>query len=126
MVQYAVWLVGIYGVLLNAEFAINAKNDDGNVVREVLQENVQESYITLEYTDWDLTKITQLIDFKSGFSIYKVVLFGELDLGQPSVDTLCFVNHVAPTEFIEPESVSKLRQVGKFISANNEPIRCYL
>lgn len=96
---------------VTSEFVINAKNDDGNVVKEVIQEHMEGSYITLEYTDWDLTKITHLIDSKSGFSIYRVILYGELDIDQPLIETLCFVNHVAPTEFIEPDSVSKLRQV---------------
>lgn len=109
--QAVCFSLGLGAVLVNCEFIINAKNDDGNVVREVIQEHVEESFITLEYTEWDLTKITQLIDFKSGFSVYRVILYGELDLGQPAITTLCFVNHVASTDFIEPDSVSKLRQV---------------
>lgn len=94
-----------------AEFLVNAKTKAGNVVKQSITENIADNHILLEYTDWDLTKITQLVDFKSGFNIFRVVLYGEVDLGQPTVQILCFANNLISTDFIEPDLVSKLRQV---------------
>lgn len=97
--------------LIRAEFLVNAKTQLGNVVRQSITEDISDNSIRLEFVDWDLTKITQVVDFKSGFSIFRAVLYGEVDLGQPTSQILCFVNNLGPKDFIEADSVSKLRQV---------------
>lgn len=93
------------------DFVVNVRTRDGNVVKQTIKEHPHDSFITLEYDDWDLTKVTQVIDYQSGFSIYRIVLYGEIDAGQPLIQTLCFLNHLSHADFIEPDSVGKLRQV---------------
>ena len=107
----ALFLLSLCLPQTRSEFLVNAKTKAGNVVKQSITENISDNSITLEYTDWDLTKITQLVDFKSGFNLFRVVLYGEVDMGQPTVQILCFVSHLISTEFIEPDLVSKLRQV---------------
>lgn len=95
------------------EFLVNVKTKAGNVVKQSIRENITESFIVLKYTDWDLTEVTQVVDFQSSLNIFRVVMYGEIELGQPPARILCFINYLSVADFIEPDAVSKLRQVSK-------------
>lgn len=95
---------------VTSELVVNVRSRDGNVVREVISDNVKNGTIDLTFTTFDLTKVTQFIDYSQGVQIFRVVILGEEDLGQPPFRELCFVNHFASGDFISVEAVSKLRQ----------------
>ena len=109
----AIWMCLAQPTL--TEFLVNVKTEAGNVVKQSITENMADLSVRLEYQDWDLTTITQLVDFKSNLNIFRIIIYGEVELGQPTAQILCFVSHFAPTDFIEPDSVSKLRQVVHYI-----------
>lgn len=90
---------------------MNVKTRANNVVKQSIRENISDFSVVLEYEDWDLTRITQLVDFKAGLNIFRIVLYGEIELGQPTAQIMCFIGHLTATDFIEPDAVSKLRQV---------------
>ena len=69
----ALFLLSLCLPQTRSEFLVNAKTKAGNVVKQSITENISDNSITLEYLDWDLTKITQLVDFKSGFNLFRVV-----------------------------------------------------
>lgn len=103
---------------VSADFLVNVKTDAGNVVKQSIRENISESSVILEYEDWDLTQVTQVVDFKSSLNIFRIIIYGEIELGQPPAQILCFIGHFATTDFIEPDAVSKLRQVHLFYHGN--------
>ena len=110
-----VWiLLFVCFVSTDGEFLVNVKTEAGNVVKQSITENIADSYVRLQYEDWDLTRVTQLVDFKSNYNVFRVILYGEIELGQPLAQIMCFVTHFANADFIEPDAVSKLRQVSLF------------
>jgi len=94
-----------------SEFIVNVKTQAGNVIKQSIKEDVADSSIMLEYKDWDLTKVTQVVDFKSNLNLFQIIVYGEMDLNQPPFQVLCFLSYFKTAEFIEPGAVSKLRQV---------------
>lgn len=44
----------------------------------------------------------------------KIVIPGEEELGQNNHQTLCFLTHGAQADFIAPDAMAKLRQVGVY------------
>jgi len=51
--------------LSSAELVVNTKTRSGNIVKLSITDSLARSSITLEYQDWDLTQITQLVDYTS-------------------------------------------------------------
>ena len=54
--------------------------------------------------------VHQLTDFKSRLVITSVTVPGELELGQPSYQVLCFVTPITADVIIPAEAITKLRQ----------------
>jgi len=47
------------------ELIVNVRSNDGNVVREVISDNTRNGTIYLTFTSFDLTKVTQFIDYNN-------------------------------------------------------------
>ena len=109
IIIFNAWLLLV--TLTQGEFLVNVRTEAGNIVKESISEDIAQSRVTLEYEDWDLTTVTQVVDFRASLNIFRIILYGEIELNQPTAQVLCFVTNFSRSEFIEPDAVSKLRQV---------------
>ncbi|XP_064651487.1 out at first protein-like [Lineus longissimus] len=104
LVLLQIWLIS------ESQLVVNVKNGGGEIVHETINANTTEDTIKLEFKKADGTIVTQLIDFKSEFQIFKVMVLGEEERGQTQPQVLCFVTRFIKNEFISSDAMSKLRQ----------------
>lgn len=97
-------------VICTTHLLINVKNQGGDIFSEIIEANVTEDMITLEFQRSDGTFVTQLIDFKNEVQVIKALVLGEEERGQNQYQVMCFVNHFYKMDFISSDAMSKLRQ----------------
>lgn len=54
------------------DFAINVRNGGGEVFRQLIQSNINDDYIVLQYEDTDNSQIKQVLDFKN---VSQIILY---------------------------------------------------
>ena len=74
-----------------------------------LSGNLTSETVSVQWVTPSGNGVYQLADFKSGLTITSITIPGELDVGQPAYQVLCFVT---PTtgDIIPAEAIFKLRQ----------------
>ncbi|XP_067102417.1 out at first protein homolog [Osmerus mordax] len=93
-----------------SELRVRVRLADGQITEEVLEADVENDSITLEFKQGDGTLITFVADFKQDVKIFRALVLGELERGQSQYQTLCFISHLGHNEIIPSESMARLRQ----------------
>jgi len=79
------------------------------IFKQAVSGNSSTDTVTIDFTEPDGTRVTQLTDFRMHTQVTRLILVGEEELNEPAYQVLCFVSAFTG-DLIPPEAVMKLRQ----------------
>jgi len=94
---------------LEDENGVSSESVRVAIFKQAVSGNSSTDTVTIEYTEPDGTRVTQLTDFRMHTQVTRVILVGEEELNEPAYQVLCFVSAFTG-DLIPPEAVMKLRQ----------------
>jgi len=89
---------------------INVKAENGENVKENVDANSTENWVSFSYQNEFESMVEYFLDFKNEMLINKVIKFGERDLYQKPYIAYCYISHFNADDYIPSDAMRKLRQ----------------